>query len=192
MCVCAAQTAFLATFLEPSFWQCLSVVIPMWLVTLVNNLANIEAASAVGDHYSARAPLLGCALIDLTCALLGNPFPSCVYIGHAAFKAMGCRCEALGGGRIERVDEGDGGTVHIYGFSVGFGGADGGPPGRGMKDHAETSKLVRQMLPKHTVTFSADGRQVLCVDKDGKRHVATILPEQSQRSTWKCQKSGRG
>ena len=29
------------------------------------------------------------------------------------------------------------------------------------------------------VTFSADGRQVLCVDKDGKRHVATILPEQS-------------
>ena len=63
----------------------------MWLVTLVNNLANIEAASAVGDHYDPQTCLLGCALIDLLCAFLGNPFPSCVYIGHAAFKAMGCR-----------------------------------------------------------------------------------------------------
>ena len=33
---------FLGMFLEPEFWQCLSVVIPMWLVNLVNNLANIE------------------------------------------------------------------------------------------------------------------------------------------------------
>ena len=82
---------FLATFMQPSFWHCLSVVVPMWLVTLVNNLANIEAAAAVGDHYSPRVCLLGCALIDLSCAFLGNPFPTCIYIGHAAFKAMGCR-----------------------------------------------------------------------------------------------------
>ena len=85
------QLTFLATFLQPQFWGCLSVVVPMWLVTLVNNLANIEAASAVGDHYDPQTCLLGCALIDLLCAFLGNPFPSCVYIGHAAFKAMGCR-----------------------------------------------------------------------------------------------------
>ena len=45
----------------------------------------------MGDAYSPRACLLGCALIDLGCAFLGNPFPSCVYIGHSAFKAMGCR-----------------------------------------------------------------------------------------------------
>ena len=54
----------------------------MWLITLVNNLANIEAAASVGDEYSPTHCLLGCALIDIGCALLGNPFPSCVYIGH--------------------------------------------------------------------------------------------------------------
>ena len=85
------RAAFLATFADPAFWRHLSVVVPMWLVTLVNNLANIEAAAAVGDHYSGRQCLLGCALIDIGCCFLGNPFPSCVYIGHAAFKAMGCR-----------------------------------------------------------------------------------------------------
>ena len=85
------QTAFLSTFCEPEFWQCLSVVIPMWTVTLVNNLSNIQSASYVGDEYSPRECLLGCALIDLACVFVGNPFPSCVYIGHPAFKAMGCR-----------------------------------------------------------------------------------------------------
>jgi AGZA family xanthine/uracil permease-like MFS transporter len=82
---------FFAIFLTPGFWTHLSIVIPMWLVNMINNLANVEAASAVGEHYDQRTCLLGCALIDLSCALLGNPFPSCVYIGHASFKAMGCR-----------------------------------------------------------------------------------------------------
>ena len=82
---------FLAQFAEPKFWMCLSIVLPMWLVNMVNNLANVEAAASLGEHYDQRTCLLGCALIDLSCALLGNPFPSCVYIGHASFKAMGCR-----------------------------------------------------------------------------------------------------
>ena len=76
-----------------------------------------------------------------------------------AFRAMGCMCEPLGGGRIERSDAPDGGagTVHIYGYSVGFGGSEGGPPGHGMRDHAETAALVEELLPGHTVTFSALG-----------------------------------
>ena len=82
---------FLATFADAEFWQCISVVIPMWCVTLVNNLSNIQSASSVGDEYSPRDCLLGCALLDIACCFLGNPFPSCVYIGHPAFKAMGCR-----------------------------------------------------------------------------------------------------
>lgn len=85
------QYDFWRTFLRPEFWGCVSVVIPMWLVNLVNNLANIEAAAAVGDVYQPKSALLGLALIDLASACLGNPFPSCVYIGHSAFKAMGCR-----------------------------------------------------------------------------------------------------
>ena len=47
--------------------------------------------------------------------------------------------------------------MHIYGYSVGFGGAEGGPPGRGMRDHAAVAELVAQALPSHSVTHSPDG-----------------------------------
>ena len=85
------QIGFLATLGEPTFYGYTSVIIPMLLVNLVNNLANIEAASAVGDRYDAQSCLFATAALDLCCSLLGNPFPACVYIGHAAFKSMGCR-----------------------------------------------------------------------------------------------------
>ena len=35
--------------------QTVAVVVPMWLVGLVNNLANIESAAMVGDHYDTKA-----------------------------------------------------------------------------------------------------------------------------------------
>ena len=58
------------------------------------------------------------------------------------FESMGYSCEPLGGGRIIRDNENL--TIHIYGYSVGFGGADGGPPGAGMQDHSEvTPSLAR-------------------------------------------------
>lgn len=63
---------------------------------------------------------------------------------------------ALGGGRIVRRDE-PGKTVEIYGYSVGFGGSEGGPPGRGMKDHSEAAALVREAMPGYKVSFSSDG-----------------------------------
>ena len=75
----------------PGFGRYISVIVPMWLVNLVNNLANLESAATVGDAYDARACLLGNALLDLFTVALGNPYPSCVYIGHSAFKAMGAR-----------------------------------------------------------------------------------------------------
>lgn len=77
--------------LSPVFLQTTAVVVPMWLVGLVNNLANIESAKTVGDEFDARTTLLATALINLVSAALGNPFPSCIYIGHSAFKAMGAR-----------------------------------------------------------------------------------------------------
>lgn len=40
------------------------------------------------------------------------------------YEAMGFDCEPLGGGRIVRDDTQK--TIHIYGYSVGFGGAEGG------------------------------------------------------------------
>lgn len=68
---------------------------------------------------------------------------------------MGYRCEPLGGGRIIRDDTRK--TVHIFGYSVGFGGSSGGPPGHGMSDHSEVAALVGKALPGYVVTFDADG-----------------------------------
>jgi len=73
-----------------------------------------------------------------------------------AFEELGYRAQPLGGGRIVRRD-GPTPTVEMYGFSVGFGGSEGGPPGHGMRDHSETAALVRQALPSHAVTFSSAG-----------------------------------
>ena len=72
------------------------------------------------------------------------------------FEAMGYSVEPLGGGRIVRKDA-PVNTVEIYGYSVGFGGGEGGPPGRGMDDHSQTAALVRELLPSHSVTFSPHG-----------------------------------
>ena len=61
----------------------------------------------------------------------------------------------LGGGRIRRDDSSK--AVEIYGYSVGFGGGEGGPPGRGMRDHSEVAALVQQALPGYDVSHSASG-----------------------------------
>ena len=73
----------------------------------------------------------------------------------ALFEGRGCRVQALGGGRIKLDAQLR--TAHVYGFSVGLGGDEGGPPGRGMPDHAQAAALVRLGLPGHVVTFAATG-----------------------------------
>ena len=47
-----------------------------------------EERTGEGVEVSASTCLLGLALMDLSCVALGNPFPSCIFIGHSAFKAM--------------------------------------------------------------------------------------------------------
>ena len=53
---------------------------------LTSNIALLFAAG-----HETTVNLLGNALLDLFTVALGNPYPSCVYIGHSAFKAMGAR-----------------------------------------------------------------------------------------------------
>ena len=71
------------------------------------------------------------------------------------YEAAGFRVEPLGGGRI--VVDPQRRTVFIYGYSYGFGGSEGGPPGHGMSDHSEVAALVRRVRPDYTTTFSPDG-----------------------------------
>lgn len=75
---------------DPATWPYVtSVVLPMMLINLVNNIACVESARSVGDDYHPQMVLTANAVITILGSLIGNPFPTTIYIGHPAFKAMG-------------------------------------------------------------------------------------------------------
>ncbi|MFC4140271.1 MULTISPECIES: xanthine permease [unclassified Microbacterium] len=67
----------------------LASAVPLALANYVFDLENIEAAEAAGDHYSARPVMLVNGGATMIGALMGNPYPVTVYIGHTAYKEMG-------------------------------------------------------------------------------------------------------
>jgi AGZA family xanthine/uracil permease-like MFS transporter len=69
----------------------LSVILPMGLFNLVGALQNIESAEAAGDRYPAAPSLMVNGLGTLAAACFGSCFPTTIYIGHPAWKAMGAR-----------------------------------------------------------------------------------------------------
>jgi AGZA family xanthine/uracil permease-like MFS transporter len=72
-------------------WQYLSVIFPMGLFNVVGSLQNLESAEAAGDRYETRPSLLANGIGTLAAALFGSAFPTTIYIGHPAWKAMGAR-----------------------------------------------------------------------------------------------------
>lgn len=69
----------------------LGVIVPMGLFNLLGSLQNIESADAAGDRYPVRSSLLINGLGSIAAAALGGCFPTTLYIGHPAWKAMGAR-----------------------------------------------------------------------------------------------------
>ena len=69
----------------------LGVIVPMGLFNLLGSLQNIESAEAAGDRYPVRSSLLINGIGTLVAAALGGCFPTTLYIGHPAWKAMGAR-----------------------------------------------------------------------------------------------------
>lgn len=67
----------------------LASAVPLALANYVFDLENIEAAEAAGDHYRARPVMLVNGGATMIGALMGNPYPVTVYIGHTAYKEMG-------------------------------------------------------------------------------------------------------
>ena len=83
-------TTVFSAVVDPATWPYVtSVVLPMMLINLVNNIACVESARSVGDEYHPQMVLTANALITIFGSLIGNPFPTTIYIGHPAFKAMG-------------------------------------------------------------------------------------------------------
>ena len=69
----------------------MSVIFPMGLFNVIGSLQNLESAAAAGDEYPTRSSLAANGLGTLIAAVLGSPFPTTIYIGHPAWKAMGAR-----------------------------------------------------------------------------------------------------
>ncbi len=69
----------------------LASAIPLGLANYVFDLENIESAHAAGDPYPTRQVMLANGFTSLGGALLGNPFPVTVYIGHVGWKSLGAR-----------------------------------------------------------------------------------------------------
>lgn len=83
-------------------WQYLAVIFPMTLFNVVGSLQNLESAEAAGDRFETRPSLLANGAGTVAAAFLGSPFPTTIYIGHPAWKAMGARAgySVLNGGVI--------------------------------------------------------------------------------------------
>lgn len=75
----------------PQFIPYLGVILPMGFINLVLSLQLLESAKAAGDDYPARPALITNGVGTLLAAGLGSCFPTCLYIGHPGWKAIGSR-----------------------------------------------------------------------------------------------------
>jgi AGZA family xanthine/uracil permease-like MFS transporter len=95
----AAGTAMLALPLPTLVWldalgpalPYLAIAVPFALITIVGGIDNTESAAAAGDEYRTRDILLTEALATVAAGMCGGVVQNTPYIGHPAYKAMGCR-----------------------------------------------------------------------------------------------------
>jgi AGZA family xanthine/uracil permease-like MFS transporter len=81
----------LALIADARAYRYMSVIFPMGLFNVIGSLQNLESAEAAGDRYETMPALLANGLGTVAAAFLGSPFPTTIYIGHPAWKAMGAR-----------------------------------------------------------------------------------------------------
>lgn len=68
----------------------LPLAIPFALATLIGGIDNTESAAAAGDKYATRDILLVEGAATFAAALFGGVMQNTPYIGHPAYKRMGC------------------------------------------------------------------------------------------------------
>ena len=76
---------------DPMGWKYMAVIVPMGLFNVIGSLQNLESAEAGGDRFETRPSLLANGVGTIVAAFLGSAFPTTIYIGHPAWKAMGAR-----------------------------------------------------------------------------------------------------
>lgn len=69
----------------------LATAIPLGIGNVIGSMDNVESAKVAGDDYNLTEVLLVNGAGSLLGGLCGNPFPTCVYIGHPGWKSIGGR-----------------------------------------------------------------------------------------------------
>jgi adenine/guanine/hypoxanthine permease len=69
----------------------LAVILPLASLDTLGSLQILESVKIAGDDYRTTPSLLMNGLGTLAAASLGSPFPTTLYVGHAAHKANGAR-----------------------------------------------------------------------------------------------------
>jgi adenine/guanine/hypoxanthine permease len=69
----------------------LSVIAPMSIYHILQDIAAVEGAAAVGDNYDARSVLAWDGLGTLLCGLAGSIIAPIIYAIHPPYKALGAR-----------------------------------------------------------------------------------------------------
>jgi AGZA family xanthine/uracil permease-like MFS transporter len=72
-------------------YKYMAVIVPMGLFNVIGSLQNLESAEAAGDRYETKSSLLANGIATIAAAFFGSAFPTTIYIGHPAWKAMGAR-----------------------------------------------------------------------------------------------------
>lgn len=82
---------FFAFLRDGDGWQYFMVIFPMALFNIMGSIQSLDSAEAAGDRYETRPSLAANGIGSLIAGCLGSPFPTTIYIGHPAWKAMGAR-----------------------------------------------------------------------------------------------------
>jgi AGZA family xanthine/uracil permease-like MFS transporter len=69
----------------------LAIILPLASLDTLASLQILESVKIAGDDYRTTPSLLMNGLGTLAAAALGSPFPTTLYVGHAAHKANGAR-----------------------------------------------------------------------------------------------------
>jgi AGZA family xanthine/uracil permease-like MFS transporter len=80
-----------ALFGRQEWWTYLTIILPLAALDTLASLQILESVKAAGDDFKTTPSLLMNGIGTLAAACLGSPFPTTLYVGHAAHKANGAR-----------------------------------------------------------------------------------------------------
>jgi adenine/guanine/hypoxanthine permease len=76
---------------QKAYWPYLAIIAPLAALDTLASLMILESVKVAGDNYATRPSLLMNGIGTLAASCLGSPFPTTLYLGHAAHKANGAR-----------------------------------------------------------------------------------------------------